>query len=129
MIKAIVDKVVVQLMRREVSKGGIIMPESVQEPQSFGTVMSVGEKVEAPIKEGDVLVFHNNAGMAMVVEGKVMKCIMEAELYGIVSDKEILDTLELCEVKQADLDALGEEVQKSMEETTTRKNDSRIIKV
>lgn len=129
MIQAIVDKVVVQLMRREVSKGGIIMPESVQEPQSFGRVISIGEKVEAPIEEGHVVMFHTNGGMAMIVEGKVLKCLMENELYGIVKDTEILESLELCEVKQKDLEALDKEVKKNMAAMRGDQGQSRIIKV
>lgn len=106
MIKAVTDKIVVQELKREKSKGGLIIPESVQQPQAFGQVISIGEKVTAPVQEGDVLVFHNNGGMAMVVEGKVLRCLMENELYGIVESTEIRDALTPCEVKQQDLDKL-----------------------
>ena len=108
MIKAIVDKVVVQDMKREKSKGGLIIPDSVQDPQSFGVVVSVGEKVEAPINVGDVLVFHNNGGMTMMIDGKFYRVLMENELYGIVESKEIIDQLSLLEMKQQDLDKIGE---------------------
>jgi len=128
MIKALADKVMVQLMRREKSKGGLIIPDSVQEPQAFGVVMSVGEKVGAKVEEGDVVVFHTNGGMALVVEGKVMKCLMENELYGLVKDTEIIDSLELCELKQADLKALDKEVKKA-HANMAGGEPSRIIKV
>ena len=55
MIKALADKVMVQEMKREKSKGGLIIPDSVQEPQAYGTVLSIGEKVESPIQVGDVV--------------------------------------------------------------------------
>ena len=106
MIQAVVDKVVVQEMKLETSKGGLIIPESVQQPQAYGKVLSVGHKVEADIKVGDVLIFHTNGGMAMVVEGKVLRCLMENEIYGVVQSDEVIDALSMCEVKQQDLDKL-----------------------
>lgn len=127
-LQAIVDKVVVQLMKREKSKGGLIIPDSVQEPQSYGVVVSIGEKVVAPLEVGDVLVFHPNAGMAMLIEGKIMKTIMENELYAIVRDKEILDSLSLCEVSQKDLDTVDKELKKKLNGVANG-GGSRIIKV
>jgi len=129
MIKAIVDKVVVQEMKREKSKGGLIIPESVQDPQSFGVVVSVGEKVEAPIKEGDILVFHNNGGMSMMIDGKFYRCLMENELYGIIQSKEIIDQLSLLEMKQQDLDKIDEAMKNAQTQAASASQGSRIIKV
>jgi len=127
MIKAIVDKVVVQEMKREKSKGGLIIPDSVQEPQSFGIVVSVGEAVKAPVEEGDVLVFHTNGGMSMLIDGKFFRCLMENELYGIIESEEIIDQLTLLEMKQKDLDTIDESFQKV--KSGTAKEPSRIVRV
>jgi len=108
MIKAVIDKVVIHEMKVETTKGGLIIPDSVQQPQAFGKVVSIGEKVEAPVQIGDVLIFHTSGGMAMVIDGKVLRCLMEAEIYGIVKDEGILSQLSLIEVKQKDLDTLDD---------------------
>ena len=125
MITALNDKVIVQEMKKEKSTGGQIIPESVQAPPSYGIVQSIGDKVTAPIEEGQVLIFHNSGGMAMVVEGKVLRCLMEGEIYGIVTSEDILSGLTLCEVKQADLDNLD----KALKEQQPANAASRIVRV
>lgn len=127
MIKAVIDKVVIHEMKMEKSKGGLIIPDSVQQPQAFGTVISIGEKVEAPVKIGDVLVFHTSGGMAMVVDGNVLRCLMETEIYGIVEDEEILGQLVLLEVKQQDLDKLDDAMKAAQTQAVGSK--SSIIRV
>lgn len=114
-IKAVLDKVVIIELKREKSVGGLIIPDSVQEPQKFGVVDSIGEKVEAAVQEGDVVIFHPSGGMAMLVAGKIMRCLMEAEIYGILKDKEMIATLTPCEVKQKDLDKLDKAVKEAQE--------------
>ena len=125
MIQALNDKVIVQKMKREKSKGGLIIPDSVQEPQSYGVVLSIGDKVTAPIEEGQVLIFHNSGGMAMVVEGKILTCLMEGEIYGIITSDEILSQLTLLEVKQLDLDTMDKEL-KNVQKPA---DGSRIVRV
>ena len=127
LIQAVKDKIVVQELKKEKSKGGLIIPDSVQQPQSFGTVLSKGDDITSNIEEGDVLVFHNNAGMAMVVEGKVLRCLMENEVYGIVKSKEVVSSLTPCEVKQKDLDQLDSAIKKA--QTKVAGSDQRIIRV
>ena len=126
MITALNDKVIVQEMKIEKSKGGLIIPDSVQPPQSYGIVRSIGDKVTAPIEVDQVLIFHNSGGMAMVVEGKVLRCLMEGEIYGIVSSDEILDSLTLCEVQQKDLDKLDQSLKEAQTQAGTQ---SRIVRV
>jgi co-chaperonin GroES (HSP10) len=126
MITALNDKVIVQEMKMEKSKGGLIIPDSFQAPQSYGIVRSIGDKVTAPIEVDQVLIFHNSGGMAMVVEGKVLRCLMEGEIYGIVSSDEILDDLTLCEVKQTDLDKLDKSLKEAQTQAGTQ---SRIVRV
>lgn len=125
MIKALVDKVIVQEMNITKSKGGLIIPDSVQQPQSFGKVMSIGSKVESKINVGDILVFHVSGGMAMIVEGKVLRCLMEAEIYGLVESEEIIEQLSLCEVKQSDLDTIDA----AMNDAKKGAEQSRIVRV
>ena len=95
MIKAVADKIIVLLMRRTKSAGGIIIPNNIPDPQAYGRVMSVGEAIEnLSIKVGDILVMHLNAGMDMVMEKKLMRTLKYEEVYGILQDKEFEKNLE-----------------------------------
>jgi co-chaperonin GroES (HSP10) len=128
MLTALNDKIIVQDLKKEKSKGGLIIPDTVQQPQAFGVVVSIGDKVIAPVELGQVLVFHTSGGMAMVVEGKILRCLMEGEVYAIVEDKEIIDSLTLCEIKQTDLDALDTELKKAQGQAANA-GKSRIVRV
>jgi chaperonin GroES len=125
MIQAILDKVIVHALKKEKSKGGLIIPDSVQEPQSFGEVLSVGEDVKG-IEVGDVLIFHASGGMALTVGGKLLKCLMVKEIYGIVKSDEFLKNYSKIEIKQADLDELDSAIKQAQQPAA---GGSRIIKV
>ena len=125
-IKAVLDKIVVQDMKRTKSTGGLILPESVQDPQKYGVVISIGEKVELPIKKGDYLIYHNNGGMSMVIEGKILRCLMEGEVFGILENEELIEALERCEVKQRDLDEIGKMTEQASGDA---QEQSRIVRV
>jgi chaperonin GroES len=56
----------------DVSKGGIIVPDSVKERPSKGTVMAVGgglKEREMVLKPGDVVLHVKNAGTEIEVDG------------------------------------------------------------
>lgn len=94
MIKAMADKVIVEFLKREITKGGIIVPEqAIIDPQGYGKVISVGDQVTT-IKVGDFLVFHPMGGMDMVFDKKIFKVLKYEEIYGIIEDKEITSQFE-----------------------------------
>lgn len=100
MIKAIEDKIIVETLRREVTAGGIVMPEGAQDPQSYGKVLSIGpDAEESGIKEGDIIVAHVRGGMDSVIGYKLIKVLKLDEVYGILTDKETLDALEQIELQ------------------------------
>jgi len=99
MIKAIKDKVVAVMMTREKTRSGIIIPDSVQEPQAFSQVISVGEDVST-IKEDDIIVSHIRSGMDVVIDKEIIKVLKEDEVYGILSDKETINSLQEIELKR-----------------------------
>ena len=102
MIKAIEDKVVVEMLRREVSAGGIILPEGAQDPQTYGKVLSVGPlAADKGIKEGDILVCHVRGGMDSVIGYKLLKILKLDEIYGLLEDEETLGALEEIELQPA----------------------------
>lgn len=82
-------------MKAEKTRGGLILPDNVQEPQSYGRVLTAGEIVteDTEIKEGVVVVFHPRGGMDMLMEGRLLKVLKYDELYGILQSSEIKETL------------------------------------
>jgi chaperonin GroES len=99
MIQAIGDKIIVKLLKREMSQGGILLPVNSADPQGYGKVISVGEKVES-VKKGDVIVFHVRGGMDMLMEKNVMRTISEGEVYGILIDEAFLKNLADMTIKE-----------------------------
>lgn len=108
MIKAVSDKIIVQMMKAEKTAGGLILPEGASEPQAYGKVLSVGEEVEN-ITEGDFLVFFPRAGMDCLIDKDLLKVLKYEEVYGILQDETIKKSL--------------------VEITIGRKEESRIVTV
>jgi co-chaperonin GroES (HSP10) len=96
MINAIADKIIVEYLREARTEAGILLPDSGQDPQGYGRVLSVGSEVEH-IKEGDILIFHTRAGMDFILDRRVQKCLKDEEVYGIVDNKELENRLEALE--------------------------------
>lgn len=96
MINAIGDKIIIEYMREAQTETGILLPDTSQDPQGYGRVLSVGNEVEH-IKEGDVLVFHTRAGMDFILDKKIQKCLKYEEVYGILNDKGLENRLETLE--------------------------------
>ena len=101
MIEALGTKVVVRLLRRNKTQGGIVLPNNSADPQGYGEVISVGTAIptfpEAPekdLKEGTKIVFHIRAGMDMVMDKEILRCLNYDEIYGILTNEEFNDNLE-----------------------------------
>ena len=87
-------------MRATKTTSGLVLPESA-DPQGYGKVVSVGELIDN-IKDGDYLVFHPRAGMDIVMNKTILKVLKYDELYGILQDDEIKDTLEVMKIGGGD---------------------------
>ena len=98
MIKAIKDKVVSILMVRDKTAGGIIIPDSAQEPQAFCKVISIGDEV-GTIVVGDIVVAHIHGGMDVIIEKEIIKVLKEDEIYGVLTDQSTLESLKEIELK------------------------------
>lgn len=87
-IIAIKDKIVAKIIKPEqVTSGGIILPENaINEPQGYGEVISVGEKVEK-VHIGDIILFHKNAGQDIILERQTIKVLIDNEVYGILKER------------------------------------------
>ncbi len=89
--KAVYDKIIVKdLPQDDITKGGIVMPETaVKSPQSNCEVLSIGDEVcFEDLKVGDTILCHPNAGMAIMVDGEIMKVVKFEEVYAILPPKE-----------------------------------------
>ena len=84
-------------MVRAKTSGGIVIPDSaIIDPQSYGRVLSVGAEVQSlDIVEGDVLTFHTRGGMAAVFKKQAFRIIKYDEVYGKVTDPEIIEELDI----------------------------------
>jgi co-chaperonin GroES (HSP10) len=84
-------------MRANKTKSGLLLPNNTNDPQGYGRVVSVGEDVKN-IKEGDFLVYHPMAGMDMLMEKRILKVVKYEELYGILHDDSVKETLEVMQI-------------------------------
>lgn len=93
-VQAVGDKIFVKSLRRSMSKGGIILPETAGQidPQKFGLVLSVGEKVVG-IKEGDIVMFHPRGGQAIVIDNVIYAVVMAGETYGVLKHEDTIKQL------------------------------------
>jgi co-chaperonin GroES (HSP10) len=87
-------------MRASKTKGGLLLPDTVKDPQGYGRVISVGEIVSeaTDIKEGDFLVYHPMAGMDMLMDKRILKVLKYEELYGILQDDSIKESLDVMQI-------------------------------
>ena len=100
MIRAIDDKVIVEDLKRTQSEGGIIFPENAGDPQAYGEILSIGDDVaNKALKVGDIIVFHVRAGQAMVLKKRLLRVVKYDEVYGILEDDEIKESLAALEIK------------------------------
>jgi len=86
-IQAINDHVVVEELIKTEDKtdAGIIIPQTVKmEPQKYGKVLSIGEKV-TNLKVDDIVVFHQSGGQAVIVNGVIQRILKNDEIYGVLS--------------------------------------------
>ena len=87
-IKPLRDKVVVKPRPvEEISKGGIIIPETAKEKPQRGTVIAVGPgKKDEPttVQPGDTILYGKYAGTEISVDGKDLLIMRESDIFAIV---------------------------------------------
>lgn len=87
------DKIVVKRIEaEEVSRGGIVLPDSAQETPNQGRVLSIGDGQLLPdgsrarhlVAEGDRILFGSFAGSEVVVDGEQFLIMREEEVLAVV---------------------------------------------
>jgi chaperonin GroES len=108
--------IIVKLLEEKKSEGGIIIPEGVKRvPQVYGQVLSTGPDVPDSIKEGDVIVFHQQGGQAIVMNKQIWAVVKYDEVYGVLEEYE-------------DVEAKDKEGFASVSIEVPKEDQSRIVK-
>lgn len=91
-IKPLGDRVVVQRVEEEqVTRGGIVLPDSAKEKPQKGKVIAVGagryedgERIPMDVKEGDIVVFAKYGGTEIEIDGEEYIILSERDLLAVV---------------------------------------------
>lgn len=93
MIKPLGDRVVIEaLAKEEVTKSGIVLPDTVKEKPQEGKIVAVGtgktlengQKVALDVKVGDKIIFSKYAGTEVKVEGTEYLIISERDILAVI---------------------------------------------
>ena len=92
-IRPLGDRVVVKpLEAEEVTKGGIILPDSAKEKQQKGKVLAVGTgrildngtRVPLDVRDGDIIIYSKYGGTEIKIEGEEYLIVAERDILGVV---------------------------------------------
>lgn len=92
-IKPLGDRVVVKpTPREEMTKGGIVLPDTAKEKPMEGKVIAVGpgrvneegKRVPMEVKEGDSVLYAKYAGNEIKLDGDDVLIISEKDIMGIL---------------------------------------------
>ena len=92
-IRPLGDRVLVEVLEaEEVTKGGIVLPDTAKEKPQQAKVVSVGKgkvseegkKLALEVKEGDVVLFGKYSGTELKLEDKNLLMLKEEDILGIV---------------------------------------------
>jgi len=87
-IKPLADRVLVQAAAAEtVTKGGIIIPDTVKEKPQKGIIVAAGPgKKDEPVtvKVGDVVLYGKYAGTEIMIEGTEYLIMRESDIFAIL---------------------------------------------
>jgi len=92
-IQPLADRIMVEVLEpKEVTKGGIVLPDTAKEKPQEAKVISVGKgkvsddgKVIAPeVKKGDKVLFGKYSGTEITVDGNEYLILKEEDILAIV---------------------------------------------
>lgn len=92
-IKPLADRVVVEPAEAEdVSKGGIILPDTAKEKPQQGTVVAVGpgkisdagSKIEMSVKKGEKVLYGKYSGTEVTIDGVEYVIMRESDILAVL---------------------------------------------
>jgi len=94
-VKPLNDRVLVKRLEEvQVTKGGIVIPDTAKEKPIEGRIMAVGpgkmsdagNRMALQVKEGDKVLFGKYAGTEIKIEGEEYLMMREEDILGVVQD-------------------------------------------
>ena len=88
-LQPLADRLVVKpIARDEVSKGGIVLPDTVKEKPQEGEVLVVGpgrlsedgKRIPMDVKVGDIVVYAKYGGMEIKIDGEELMILHESDI-------------------------------------------------
>lgn len=92
-LKPLGDKVVVKRLEAEdVTRGGIVLPDSAKEKPKRGKILAIGpgqtldsgEVAKPTVKKGDEIIFSSFAGTEITVDGKEMLIMSTDDILAVL---------------------------------------------
>ncbi len=92
--KPLFDRVVVDVeMQENVSKAGIVLPQTSQERPQIGVVVAIGDgenfdcnKTDMRVKIGDKILFEKYAGTELKLNEKTYLVLRQIDIIGVFND-------------------------------------------
>ena len=92
-LKPLGDRVIVKPMdAAEITKGGIILPDTAKEKPIEGTIVAIGpgkvaedgKQIKLEVKEGDKVLYGKYSGTEITVEGEEYLIMRESDIFAII---------------------------------------------
>ncbi|MDX2004003.1 MAG: co-chaperone GroES [Meiothermus sp.] len=91
-IKPLGDRVVVKRVEEEqITRGGIVLPDSAKEKPQKGKVLAVGQgrfedgkRIPLDVKEGDTVLFAKYGGTEVEIDGEELIILSERDLLAVM---------------------------------------------
>ena len=88
------DRIVVRpIKREEVTKGGIVLPDTVKEKPQEGKIIAVGpgkltddgKRLEMEVKKGDKVMYAKYAGTEIKIDGEELLILRDSDVLAKIS--------------------------------------------
>jgi chaperonin GroES len=95
-LQPLADRVVVQpIEREEVTKGGIVLPDTVKERPQEGKVVAVGpgklsddgKRIAMDVKVGDIVIYTKYGGTEIKLDNEELMILRESDILAIKKTK------------------------------------------
>ena len=95
-IRPVGDRVVVKpAQKEEVTKSGIVIPDTAKEKPQEGTIIAVGagkltekgDRQALEVKEGDKVLFAKYGGTEFKLDGEDLLVLRESDILAVLEDK------------------------------------------
>jgi chaperonin GroES len=95
-MQPLADRLVVKpIAREEVTKGGIVLPDTAKEKPQEGEVLAVGpgrmtedgKRVPMDLKVGDIVLYSKYGGTDIKIEGEELMILRESDVLAVQTKK------------------------------------------